>query len=91
MDGEQLDRSISIARGVCGRGDRYSLLDRVIEQVTGKSFAANLEELIITPLELKTTATKTEDLAVPLAKPYSYFWVIPTIEGFPATQPGSKR
>lgn len=53
-------------------GDRYSLLDRVIEQVTGKSFAANLEELIIEPLGLKNTAADPQDLAVPLAVPYTY-------------------
>ena len=44
---------------------------RFIEQTSGRSFAANLEELIITPLGLKNTAVRPEDLAVPLAKPYS--------------------
>jgi CubicO group peptidase (beta-lactamase class C family) len=53
-------------------GDRYSLLDRVIQQITGKSFAANMEELIINPLELKNTAAGVEELTVALAKPYSY-------------------
>jgi CubicO group peptidase (beta-lactamase class C family) len=53
-------------------GDRYSLLDRVVEHTTGRSFAVNLEELIITPLGLKNTAVGAEGLAVPLAKPYSF-------------------
>jgi CubicO group peptidase (beta-lactamase class C family) len=53
-------------------GDRYSLLDKIIEHVTGKSFAANLEELIITPLNLKNTAVSVTALTLPLAKPYRY-------------------
>lgn len=53
-------------------GARYSLLDRVIQSVTGKSFAANLEDLIIDPLGLNNTAAEPQDLAVPLAKPYTF-------------------
>ena len=53
-------------------GDRYSLLDRVIQDITGKSFATNLQELIIDPLGLDNTAAHSQDLAVPLAKPYTY-------------------
>jgi CubicO group peptidase (beta-lactamase class C family) len=53
-------------------GDRYGLLDRVIEQVTGKSFATNLEERIIAPLSLNNTAADSRDLAVSVAIPYTY-------------------
>ena len=53
-------------------GDRYSLLDRVIRGITGESFAANLEQIIIDPLGLKNTAADPQDLSIPLARPYSY-------------------
>ena len=44
----------------------------MIRQLTGKSFAENIEELIISPLELSNTAAEAEKLAVALAKPYTY-------------------
>jgi len=53
-------------------GDRYSLLDRVIETITGESFVANLREIIIEPLGLNNTAADPRELSVPLAGPYTY-------------------
>ena len=53
-------------------GDRYSLLDRVIQSVTGRSLAANLQETIIEPLGLNNTAADPRDLSAPLARPYTY-------------------
>jgi CubicO group peptidase (beta-lactamase class C family) len=47
-------------------------LDRVIQSVTGKSFAANLEVLIIDSLGLNNTAAEPQVLAVPLAKSYTF-------------------
>jgi CubicO group peptidase (beta-lactamase class C family) len=53
-------------------GDRYGLLDRVIQGVTGESFAANLEQIILDPLGLKNTAADPQELSVTLARPYTY-------------------
>lgn len=44
-------------------GDRYSLLDSVIARAAGKSFAAAVQERIITPLGLKHTAPTPQSAA----------------------------
>jgi CubicO group peptidase (beta-lactamase class C family) len=51
-------------------GARFGLLDQVIEQVTGRSFKANVAATVIRPLGLKNTGAMTDELATRLASPY---------------------
>ena len=51
-------------------GSRFGQLDRVLEQITGRSFKANLDEIIIRPLGLKNTGRMGDALATKLATPY---------------------
>ena len=52
-------------------GSRFGKLDRVIEQITGRTFKANLDALIVRPLRLKNTGAMTDDLQTRLASPYT--------------------
>jgi CubicO group peptidase (beta-lactamase class C family) len=52
-------------------GSRFGQLDRVIEQMTGRSFEANLNRIIIRPLGLKNTGRMGDAFDVPLASPYT--------------------
>lgn len=51
-------------------GSRFARLDRVLEQVTGRSFRANLDQIIIGPLGLKNTGAMDDALETKLASPY---------------------
>jgi CubicO group peptidase (beta-lactamase class C family) len=51
-------------------GSRFGQLDRVLEQITGRSFKANLDEIIIRPLGLKNTGRMGDALETKLASPY---------------------
>lgn len=51
-------------------GSRFDKLDKVIAQITGRSFEANLKERIIDPLKLKNTGRAFGELKSRLAKPY---------------------
>ncbi len=51
-------------------GSRFGQLDRVLEQITGRSFEANLNKIIIRPLGLKNTGRMGDAFDVPLASPY---------------------
>jgi len=51
-------------------GSHFGQLDRVIEQITGRSFKANLDEIIISPLGLKNTGGMNDALETKLASPY---------------------
>ncbi len=52
-------------------GSRFAQLDRAIEQATGESFEARLEQVILTALGLENTGRMGDELAVPLASPYA--------------------
>lgn len=54
----------------CYDGPRFALLDSVIEQISGESFEAHLNNSIIGPLGLKNTGRMGDDFEVPLASPY---------------------
>jgi CubicO group peptidase (beta-lactamase class C family) len=51
-------------------GSRFGQLDRVLEQITGRSFNANLDEIVIRPLDLKNTGRMGDALETKLASPY---------------------
>ena len=51
-------------------GSRFGLLDRVLEQITGHSFKANLDENVIRPLGLKNTGRMSDAFETKLASPY---------------------
>ncbi len=51
-------------------GSRFGKLDRVIEQITGRSFMANLNAIVIRPLGLKNTGRMGDALQARLASPY---------------------
>ena len=51
-------------------GSRFGQLDRVLEQITGRSFEANLNRIIVQPLGLKNTGRMGETFDVALASPY---------------------
>lgn len=51
-------------------GSRFGQLDRVFEQITGRSFKANLDEIVIRPLGLKNTGQMGDALETKLASPY---------------------
>ena len=51
-------------------GARFGQLDRVFEQITGRGFKANLEEIVIRPLGLKNTGAMGDALEIKLASPY---------------------
>ncbi len=51
-------------------GSRFGQLDRVLEQITGNGFKANLDEIIIRPLGLKNTGGMNDVLETKLASPY---------------------
>jgi CubicO group peptidase (beta-lactamase class C family) len=51
-------------------GSRFAQLEHVFEQITGRSFKDNLEEIIIKPLGLKNTGGMADALEVRLASPY---------------------
>ncbi len=51
-------------------GSRFGQLDRVLKQITGHSFKANLDEIIIRPLGLKNTGGMDDTLETKLATPY---------------------
>jgi CubicO group peptidase (beta-lactamase class C family) len=51
-------------------GSRFGQLDRVLKQITGRSFKANLDEIVIRPLGLKNTGDMNDALETKLASPY---------------------
>lgn len=51
-------------------GSRFGRLDRVLEQITGQSFEANLAEIVIRPLGLKNTGRMGDVFETELASPY---------------------
>ena len=51
-------------------GSRFGQLDRVLKQITGRSFKANLDEIVIRPLGLKNTGQMGDALETKLASPY---------------------
>ncbi len=51
-------------------GSRFGQLDRVVEQITGRSFKANLDGIVIRPLGLKNTGDMNDALETKLASPY---------------------
>jgi CubicO group peptidase (beta-lactamase class C family) len=51
-------------------GYRFGQLDHVLRQITGRSFKANLDEIIIRPLGLKNTGQMGDALETELASPY---------------------
>jgi CubicO group peptidase (beta-lactamase class C family) len=51
-------------------GSRFGQLDRVFKQITGRSFKANLDGVIIRPLDLKNTGDMNDALETKLASPY---------------------
>jgi len=51
-------------------GSRFGQLDRVLKQITGRSFKANLDEIVIRPLGLKNTGRMGDALETKLASPY---------------------
>jgi len=51
-------------------GSRFGQLDRVLKQITGRSFKANLDEIFIRPLGLKNTGDMNDALDTKLASPY---------------------
>ncbi len=51
-------------------GSRFGQLDRVLKQITGRSFKANLDEIVIRPLDLKNTGDMNDALETKLASPY---------------------
>lgn len=51
-------------------GSRFGQLDRVIEQITGRSFETNLNRIIVRPLGLRNTGRMGDAFDVPLASPY---------------------
>ncbi len=51
-------------------GSRFGQLDRVLEQITGRSFEANLNKIIVQPLGLQNTGRMGETFEVALASPY---------------------
>jgi len=51
-------------------GSRFGQLDRVLEQITGRSFEVNLDDIIIRPLGLKNTGRMGDALETKLASPY---------------------
>ncbi|WP_282610082.1 serine hydrolase [Pelagibius sp. Alg239-R121] len=51
-------------------GSRFAQLDRVIEQITGRSFEVYLNNLIVGPLDLKNTGRMGGVFEVPPASPY---------------------
>ncbi len=51
-------------------GSRFAQLDRVLEQITGRDFRANLDEIIIRPLGLKNTGGMDDSLEMKLVSPY---------------------
>jgi CubicO group peptidase (beta-lactamase class C family) len=51
-------------------GSRFGQLDRVLEQITGRGFKPNLDEIIIRPLGLKNTGRMGDTLETKLASPY---------------------
>ena len=52
-------------------GSRFGELDRVIERITGRSFRANLDSIIIRPLGLQNTGGMSDALEIKLALPYN--------------------
>lgn len=58
--------------GKCYRydGSRFGQLDSVLEQITGRSFKANLDDIVIRPLGLKNTGQMGDALETKLASPY---------------------
>ncbi len=51
-------------------GSRFGQLDRVLKQITGRGFKANLDEIVIRPLGLKNTGRMGDALETKLASPY---------------------
>ena len=51
-------------------GARFGLLDQVIEQLTGRSFKANVVDTMIHPLDLNNTGAMSDDIETRLASPY---------------------
>ncbi len=51
-------------------GSRFGQLDRVFEEITGDGFMANLDKIILRPLDLKNTGRMADVLTTKLASPY---------------------
>ncbi|MGO1117437.1 serine hydrolase domain-containing protein [Rhodovibrionaceae bacterium A322] len=51
-------------------GSRFALLDQVIEGAGGQSFEATLRRDILQPLALNSTGRMSDQLPVPMARPY---------------------
>jgi CubicO group peptidase (beta-lactamase class C family) len=64
-------------------GSAFGILDRIVEQVTGQSFASELASRITRPLALRHTAPNPYDPQIDVSGPWAWFLGIsaPTDEG----------
>jgi CubicO group peptidase (beta-lactamase class C family) len=70
-------------------GSRFGQIDRVLKQITGRSFKANLDEIVIRPLGLKNTGRMDDALETKLASPYKLNYAGDLVRGAYPTYFGS--